>query len=157
MNPQVIRLFSAFYGTPENEVLNIQNKFYGHSFQNGKAIKIVALMDDKVLGFTSFSYWPYKKKGVLYNSFQVGNAMIHPDYRGKGIFPKLLKYVDDNFQNLGVDFLFAFPHITASYPSFMRSGYMNPFDLIWGIKMINPFAFLLSTELLRYGYSWYER
>lgn len=135
-------MFSEFYGTPETEVLNTQNKFYRHFFQERKAIKIVAMINEKVVGFSSFAYWPYKRNSVLYNSYQVGNAMIHPDYRGKGIFPKLLKYVDDHYENLGVDFLFAFPHITASYPSFMRSGYINPFDLVWGVKIINPFAFL---------------
>ena len=146
MNPQVVAMFSEFYGTPEKELLKTQNKFFGHPFQNTKVIKIVALMDETVLGFTSFSYWPYKKNGVLYNSYQVGNAMIHPDHRGQGIFPKLLKYVDDHHRDLGVDFLFAFPHLTASYPSFMRFGYINPFDLVWGIKLINPFAFVFNYK-----------
>ncbi|MEO9145216.1 MAG: GNAT family N-acetyltransferase [Ginsengibacter sp.] len=146
MNPQVVRMFNEFYGTPEKEVLSVQNKFYRHFFQETKAIKIVAVIDDKVVGFTSFAYWPYKRNSVIYNSYQVGNAMIHPDYRGKGIFPRLLKYIDDHNQNLGVDFLFAFPHITASYPSFIRSAYINPFDLVWGIKIINPFAFLCNYK-----------
>src|SRR6185437_16663376 len=125
-----------------------QSKFFGHHFQEKKAIKIVAMIDEKVVGFTSFSYWPYKKNGVLYNSFQVGNAMIHPDYRGKRIFPMLLKYVDDHHEELRVDFLFAFPHVTASYPSFMRFGYINPFDLVWGIKIINPFALLFNYKAI---------
>jgi hypothetical protein len=148
MGPQVIKMFSEFYGKPEADVLSIQNKFFNHPFQKNKVIKIVAMIDEKVIGFSSFSYWPYKKEGVLYNSYQVGNAMIHPDYRGKRIFPMLLKYVDDHHEKLGVDFLFAFPHITASYPSFMRFGYINPFDLIWGIKIINPLAFLFNYKAI---------
>jgi len=153
MNPQVIKMFSDFYGTPENEIKITQKKFFNHPYQENRLIKIVALMGDKVIGFTSFSYWPYRNKGVLYKSFQVGNAMIHPEYRGKRIFPMLLKYVDDNHKKLGVDFLFAFPHLTASFPSFMRFGYTNPFDLVWGIKIINPFAFLFNYKKIINNFS----
>jgi len=155
MNSQVIQMFSEFYGTPESEVLNTHNKFYGHFFQETKAIKIAAMINETVIGFASFAYWPYKRNGVLYSSYQVGNAMTHPDYRGKRIFPKLLNYIDDHHQNLGVDFLFAFPHITGSYASFMRYGYINPFDLVWGIKIINPFAFLANHKNILKRFSSY--
>lgn len=146
MNPQVITMFSDFYGKSQDEVSAVHLKFFGHSFQKERVIKLVALSGEKVLGFASFSYWPYKKDGVIYNSYQVGNAIIHPDHRGKGIFQKILKYVDDNQKNLNVDFLFAFPHISASFPSFMKFGYENPFDLAWRVKLINPFAFFFNPK-----------
>lgn len=146
MNPQVISMFSDFYGKSQNDVSTVHEKFFGHSFQKERVIKLVAVSGKKVLGFASFSYWPYEKDGVIYNSYQVGNAIIHPDHRGKGIFQKILKYVDDNHGKLNVDFLFAFPHISASYPSFMKFGYENPFDLIWRIKLVNPFAFFFNPK-----------
>lgn len=139
-------MFSDFYGKSQNEVSTVHEKFFGHSFQKERVIKLVAVSGQEVLGFASFSYWPYKKDGVIYNSYQVGNAIIHPDHRGKGIFQKILKYVDDNQRKLNVDFLVAFPHISASFPSFMKFGYENPFDLAWRIKLINPFAFFFNPQ-----------
>jgi hypothetical protein len=146
-------MFSDFYGKPQEEVSTVHQNFFGHSFQKERAIKLVAIAGQNVLGFASFSYWPYKKNGVTYNSYQVGNAIIHPDYRGQGIFQKILKYVDDNHRKLNVDFLFAFPHISASYPSFMKFGYKNPFDLVWRIRLINPFAFLFNREKILQQFS----
>lgn len=146
MNSQTVQMFSDFYRTPAGEVMAVQKRFFEHPVQKDKVIRIVALKAEQVVGFVSFAYWPYAKNGIMYKSYQVGNAMIHPQYRGKGIFPMLLKYVDENFKQLGVDFLFAFPHLSASYPSFMRSGYINAFDMVWGVKVINPFSFLKNPD-----------
>lgn len=146
MNSQAVQMFSDFYGTPAAEVMAVQKRFFEHPFQKDRVIRIAALKGEQVVGFVSFAYWPYTKNGTTYKSYQVGNAMIHPQYRGNGIFPMLLKYVDDHCKQLGVDFLFAFPHLSASYPSFMRSGYVNAFDMVWGVRIINPFAFLKNPE-----------
>ena len=148
MRPQVSALFSAQYGTELSVVEKTQEGFYGHSFQREKSIRIVALDGTKVIGFQSLFYWPYQKDGVNYNSLQSGNSLVHPEYRGKGIFQTLLQFLDDYNKDLKIDFLVGFP-VEASFKSFLKNKWSNPFDLVWQMKIINPFGFLFSLTCIR--------
>lgn len=145
MQPQVTKLFSVQYGTSEEVVAKTHAQFYEHSFQKDKCIRLVALDGEKVIGFQSLFYWPYKKNGKIYNTFQSGNSIVHPEYRGKGIFQKLLHYLDEYNQDLQLDFLMGFP-VQASYGSFMKCKWSNPLNIVWHVKIINPFGFLFSLN-----------
>jgi hypothetical protein len=139
MKPQVVKLFSIQYGRPEEEVSSTMEAFYNHAFQQTKCIRLVALEGDCVCGFQSLFYWPYQKNGKTYNSYQSGNSLVDPAYRGKGNFQKLLSYIDDNSSNLNIDFLMGFP-VEMSFGSFMKKKWSNPFNLTWHICFLNPFA-----------------
>ena len=145
MKPQVTKLFSVQYGTKEEEVANTHAHFYEHSFQKDKCIRLVALDGDIVIGFQSLFYWPYQKDGQVYNTFQSGNSIVHPEYRGKGIFQKLLNYLDAYNEDLKLDFLMGFP-VQASYGSFMKCKWSNPLNIVWHLKIINPLGFLFSLN-----------
>lgn len=146
MRPQVLKIFHNQYGTPESVVDKVHTGFYDHSFQKNKSLRIVALDGDKVIGFQSLFYWPYMQNGKLYNSMQSGNSIVHPDYRGQGIFQKLLNYIDENNEQLKIDFLMGFP-VEASFGSFLRNNWANPLDLVWYVKLLNPLAFLFSKNV----------
>jgi hypothetical protein len=143
MLPQVAAMFSAQYGVPADEFALLVQKFYEHPFQATKCIRVVALDGEKVAGFQSFFYWPYERNGKVFNSFQSGNSLVHPDYRGKGLFQKLLDYVEVHREELNIDFLMGFP-VEESYKSFIRNKWENPFDLHWFIRLVNPFSFLFG-------------
>ncbi len=145
MKPQVIKLFCSQYGTKEYEQESIMENFYEHPFQKEKGIRIVALDQDKVIGFQSLFYWPYQKDGLAYNTFQSGNSVVHPDYRGKGIFQKLLNYLDDYNKDLKIDFLMGFP-VQQSYGSFIKNKWANPLNLNWYLTIINPLGFIFSIN-----------
>jgi GNAT superfamily N-acetyltransferase len=145
MQPQVTRLFSLQYERNEEEVAVTMQQFYEHPFQQQKCIRLVAMEGDLVIGFQSLFYWPYERNGKVYNSFQSGNSLVHPGYRGKGIFQKLLKYLDDYNQDLQIDFLMGFP-VQMSYGSFMKNKWDNPLNIVWKLKIINPLAFLFSID-----------
>ena len=147
MQPQVLKLFSDQYGRAEQELFDIHTKFYDHSFQKNKCIRIVALDGDIITGFQSLFYWPYIKNDKIYRTFQSGNSIVHPSYRGKGIFQQLLNYLDNHNEDLKIDFLLGFP-VEASFGSFIRNNWTNPFNLSWYLKLINPLAFLFSKNRL---------
>jgi len=144
MQPQVNKLFSLQYGRTEEEVAYTMEKFYNHSFEKEKCIRIVSMDGDKVVGFQSLFFWPYSKNGKLYNSFQSGNSLVHPEYRGRGIFQNLLKYLDDYNKDLNIDFLMGFP-VEMSFKSFIKCKWSNPLDLTWHVRFLNPFSFLFHT------------
>ncbi len=145
MKPQIAELFSNQYGISTEDFSELMDRFYEHPFQKDKCIRIVALKGEKVVGFQSFFYWPYSFNGISYNSFQSGNSLVHPDYRGKGIFQKLLNYLDLRNTELKIDFLVGFP-VEASFKSFIKNKWLNPLNLVWYIKIINPLGFIFKLE-----------
>jgi GNAT superfamily N-acetyltransferase len=141
MKSQVIALFENQYATPPGYFTNLFDAFYFHPYQKNKCLLIVALDGETVAGFQSFFYWPYTLGDKKFNSFQSGNSLVHPDYRGKGIFQRLLAFVDQENKNLGLDFFVGFP-IQASIKNLLKDKWQNILNLTWFLKICNPFGFL---------------
>ncbi len=145
MKPQVAKLFCLQYGVNEDNFSKLIDNFYEHPFQKDKCIRIVAKEGKTIIGFQSFIYWPYEYNNKTYNSFQSGNSLVHPNHRGKGIFQKLLNYLDLHCKELEIDFLIGFP-IDASIGSLLRNNWQNIFNLQWYVKIWNPFSIFLPLN-----------
>lgn len=152
MIEQVSKMFENQYGIKASEFKKLMLDFYEHPFQKNKCIRVVANEGEKIIGFQSFFYWPYIKSGKTYNSFQSGNSLVHPDYRGKGIFQNLLKSIEETSRSSGVDFLLGFP-VEASYKSFIKTGWNNLLNLNWFVKIVNPLGFLFGDGKLQHYFS----
>ncbi len=147
MKSQIISLFENEYGIDRNNFENLMTKLYEHPIQKDKCIQLVALDDNLVVGFQSFFYWPYTYNNKSYKSLQSGNSIIHPNYRGRGIFQKLINYIFYQETSIDVDFLLGFP-VEESFKSFTKNKWINIFDLKWYVKVINPFGFLFNFKTL---------
>ncbi len=139
MRDQVVDLFCAEYGEDREEFALYFQKFYEEEFQKKKCLKVVALDGDIVAGFQSYFYWPFELNDLTYNSYQSGNSLVHVDYRGRGIFKKLLEFINSLIEEEQVSFLIGFP-VEASFNSFIRNGWENPFNLKWYVRLVNVFA-----------------
>lgn len=148
MKEQIAELFELEYKISGTEFSKFMSRLYEHPFQNNKCIKIVALDDKKVVGFQSFFYWPYTHNNRVFNSYQSGNSLVHPDYRGRRLFARMLNYIYENEIGKEIDFLMGFP-VQASYNSFIKNGWQNLFNLQWYIKPVNPFGFLFPVKKLQ--------
>jgi hypothetical protein len=146
MKPQVARLFSMQYGIKEEDFSELIGNFYEHTFQKDKCIRIIAMEGKTVIGFQSFFYWPYLLNGNVINSYQSGNSLVHPHHREKGVFQKLLNYVDEHKEKLAIDVLIGFP-IDQSVGSLIRNKWMNIFNLQWFVKSGNPLSILLPLNV----------
>lgn len=145
MKNQVIDLFVSEYKVDRADFSDYFEKFYHGNFQIKKSLMLVAIEEVKVVGFQTFFYWPYHKNNITYNSLQSGNSIIHVDYRGKGIFGKLLQYIDENKQALDVDFIVGFP-VDASFNSFIRKGWVNVVNLKWYVKKASLISVFLPLN-----------
>ncbi len=145
MKPQVAEMFSHQYGVSKREFSSLIENFYEHPFQKDKCIRIAAVEDKKVVGFQSFFYWPYEMNGRKFRSFQSGNSLVHPHYRNRGIFRKLLEYVDVHREEMGIDFLIGFP-IDVSKNSLLGNGWKNILDLDWYVCPSSIFSFVSRHE-----------
>jgi hypothetical protein len=141
---EVIGLFVEEYDVKFNDYKRLFIKFFEHPFQKNKCIRIIAIDGSgQLLGFQSFFYWPYTKAGKLYTVYQSGSSIVSKQARGKGVFQKMLNYIDTVKDKYSIDFLVGFP-VEASYKSFMSNGWNNPFNLQWFMKVKNPLGFLFS-------------
>jgi len=146
MRPQVVALFDMEYATGTTQFDTLFGLFYEQEFQRKECIRIVALEGERVAGFQSFFYWPVVINGREVRSYQSGNSLVHPDFRGKGLFGKMLNYIHEPESGFDAELLIGFP-VEASYNSFMRNGWKNPFNLQWYIKPMNPvLSFFSSPE-----------
>ncbi|MFN5621625.1 MAG: GNAT family N-acetyltransferase [Flavobacteriales bacterium] len=156
MRPQVVRLFDMEYSTGESEFDRLFGSFYEHPFQREMCIRIVAVDGERVAGFQSFFYWPVMLRGRHVQAYQSGNSLVHPDYRGKGLFGKMLNYIHEPGSGFNCELLIGFP-VEASYNSFMRNGWLNPFNLQWYIKPMNPLLSFLSNPEKQLQRAWGNR
>jgi len=138
MKMQVIDMTCNHYGYKKEDYIKKFTNFYENEFQKD-AIKVVVLEGKKVTGFMGFSYYPYQLNGQSIRSFQAGNVIVHPDYRGKGIFFKMVTLLNEKYKEKNIDLLLGFP-VTAAYNTYIRNGWENLFNLQWFIKI----NFLLS-------------
>jgi GNAT superfamily N-acetyltransferase len=146
MHSQVIDLFEMEYGTDRFDISMFMENLYDTEFQKDRSIRLVALSGQKVVGFQSFFLWPYERNGVVYNSYQSGNSIVHPDFRGRGIFQALLNYIFTN--NLKeIDFFIGFP-VEASCRSFLKCNWKSILDLQWYVNVVNPFFLLYRKKRL---------
>ncbi|MGZ4037864.1 MAG: N-acetyltransferase family protein, partial [Bacteroidia bacterium] len=152
MREQVIQLFVSEYKVDAASFRELFESFYFHPFQKNKCILIAAVDDKTVAGFQSFFFWPYADGKRTYASFQSGNSLIHPDYRGKGLFNQMLAYIEAEKNKAGIDFLMGFP-VEASKKNFLKDGWTNLFDLKWFVKTCNPFGFFNSGLSSHKGFS----
>jgi GNAT superfamily N-acetyltransferase len=156
MRPQVVALFDMEYATGAAQFDTLLGQFYEQEFQRERCIRIVAIDGDRVAGFQSFFYWPVVIGGKEVQSYQSGNSLVHPDYRGKGLFGKMLNYIHEPGSGFNAELLIGFP-VEASYNSFIRNGWKNPFNLQWYIKPLNPVLSFFSNPEKQLRKAWGER
>jgi hypothetical protein len=144
MKDQVVDMFCEQYGNTREQFSDYFDKFY-EGFQKNKAIRLVILQEKQVAGFVSFSYWPYRVNGRTFHSYQCGNVIISKDFRGQGLYNKLLDDFNQRAARYGIDFVVGFP-IKQIVKLYLRSGWKNPFNLCWHVKVVNPIGFLLPAS-----------
>lgn len=142
---QVIDLFVKEYGVDKEEFNTLFERFYFHPFQKNNCLLIVALDGEIVAGFQSFFFWPYHFEGKTFNSFQSGNSLVNPAYRGQGLFNKMLAFINQENETRQIDFLMGFP-VEASLRNFIKDKWSNILDLRWHIKFCNPLGFSGSLK-----------
>ncbi|UKN02815.1 GNAT family N-acetyltransferase [Paracrocinitomix mangrovi] len=150
MLDQVTKMFCEQYDFKAEEFQLYFKNFYETPYQQDKCVRYAAVEGDKLAGFQSFFYWPYKLNEQVFNSFQSGNSLVNPEFRGQGIFGKLLNAIHEDEFRQGIDFLMGFP-VQASYNSFLRAGWNNVLDLQWYVKPLGPVSIIRSIKEVKLG------
>ena len=86
---------------------------------SGKCTVMCAFDGDKVVGVNGFLPMDYEYKGEVFHTVQSCDTAVNPDYRGQGIFTKMIAEAQNHFKNEGFDALVGFPN-QNSYHGFTK-------------------------------------
>lgn len=107
-----------------------ENPFYIDT----KPLIFIAEIDNKIVGSVSLIPSPLEvvenQERCLLNSCLVCKAMVHPEYRGRGIFSTLLKNAKHFTRKEGYDLLITFSNNSYSYQSFLHAGFFYVSEIV---------------------------
>jgi len=146
MREQLVQMVCGEYHLEKELYGSFIQKFYEHTYQREKSLRIVALDGQKVIGFQTFFYWPFLLDGKLINSYQSGNSIVDINYRGRGVFSRLLNYLDEIKKVNQIDLLVGFPS-SVSLNSFIRNRWANVLNLDWYTKILNPISIIRKFDM----------
>lgn len=97
---------------------------------------IGAFDGEKLIGINTFMLMKYTYNNEYYYGLQSGNSAIDPNYRGKGIFTKMMKYAEDYYSSKNYQFMLGFPN-RNSHPAFTKMGWTDAASLHYLILQLN--------------------
>lgn len=86
---------------------------------SGKCTVMCAFDEDKVVGINGFLPMDYEYKGTILHVVQSCDTAVDPNYRGQGIFTKMIAKAQEYFKDEGFDAVVGFPN-QNSYPGFTK-------------------------------------
>lgn len=104
----------------------------------GAPVVVVAEDAGRIVG--QHALWPnrFRAGSETVSGAQSIDAMVHPDYRGQGMFTRLGKEAMGAAADRGIEVLVAFP-VAASLPGFIRSlGWQHVGDLTRSVRPLRP-------------------
>ncbi|MBU3144786.1 GNAT family N-acetyltransferase [Clostridium sp. CF012] len=100
-----------------------------------------------LIGANSFFESKFKQNNKIYNAVQSGDTMVHMDYRGKGLFKKIIQFAFVDLKNYGVDFIFGFAN-NNSHPGFVKLGFETLYKVNNYLKILN-YELIIQKKLSR--------
>jgi len=102
---------------------------------------------EKLVGINAFMPFVYSFNGKEYRAVQSCISGVLNDYRGKGIWSKIIAFAMDYFKNeTDYDFAFGFPNINNSYHGFVKFGWTTVCDMD-NYVLINNGAELMRKKI----------
>jgi len=116
--PEIINLIHL--GLSEK---NTEDSFLWKHYENpfGKSLGLLAFDQKKIVGVRMFMFWEFKKEGTVVKAIRPVDTIIHPSYRGKGLFKDLTMTGLTKFKDK-YDLVFNTPN-KNSLPGYIKMGW----------------------------------
>ena len=114
---QQVKLFDETFNT--NSTVKGWKRKHIDNPLSGKCTVMCAFDGDKVVGVNGFLPMDYEYKGQVIHTVQSCDTAVNPNYRGQGIFTKMIANAQDHFKNEGFDAVVGFPN-QNSYHGFTK-------------------------------------
>ena len=103
-----------------------------------RPIIVCAVESGKVISFNSWIKWLFTWEGETFVGYQSGESATDYNYRGMGIWRRLIKFGEDIARQRGyIDFLFGFPN-NNSFGILLKAGYLHAGTYSKKLRFINP-------------------
>ena len=119
----------------------------------GKSLILVAVKEEKIVGHEALWYMPLSVDGINQLSYQSVDSMVHPDYRGRGIFNNLIARSMEVCSTLTCPIIFGFPN-RSSYKIYTKFGWLSGSSFHRFIKILNwqdVFNSRITTKYLKWA------
>ena len=150
-----VKAFRAAFHSPlsEQAVYDMwEKKHYANPL--GDSLAFGAYADGLLVGMNSFMPVDYLYKGETLHLLQSCESGVIPEYQGKGIWSKLMKFAMNYIRNnTSYKAVIGFPNYRNSYPGFKKMGWMTLTNMNNYLMVNNPTAFskiLSSNKLIQY-------
>lgn len=121
-------------------------KWRFESIGRKKPLIVCAKHEGRIVSFNSWIPWEFFYKDHIYIGYQSGESATHFDYRGKGIFKRVIKFADQIAQEQGIDFFFGFPN-SISYGAFIKSDYYPIETYFFSVRLQSPFKKFIESAI----------
>ena len=110
--------------------IHMENPFYTKT----RPLIFIAETENRIVGSVSLIPSPLqvmanKEQGLL-DACLLCKAMVHPEYRGRGIFSSLLRHAIEHAKGDGYDLIMTFSNNAYSYQGFIHEGFQYVTDII---------------------------
>jgi GNAT superfamily N-acetyltransferase len=133
---KIIDLLSLVFPNSNHTVDSFKWKHIENPY--GPSIITYALHNNKVIGVRPLWKCNLIYNGAMYSGYQPCDTVVHPDYRGKGIFTKMTIQALNFAVDAGADIIFNFPN-NQSAPGYKKLGWTQLDNLNRYILPINIF------------------
>jgi len=119
----VMRLIAACYG---EQALDREQWLHNHfGLANAPNGMMLADVDGIVVGMQPMECYPFLLCGEAISGAVLTGVMVHPDWRRRGLFLRLLKACETRAWELGASFVTTMPN-ERSRLGFLKRGYIEP-------------------------------
>ena len=122
------------------EIRRDKNWFEWKNFKNpfGNSIIMVSEKENgEIVGSRIFWAWKFKVRSSIILAYQPIDTVVHPDYRGKGLFRRMTILALKKAVEKGAKVIFNFPNMN-SLPGNLKLGWNYLGKLEWYVKIFNP-------------------
>ncbi len=148
MLDQISKLHANWRGDSSYNIrVQIEQRFFD-KYSSDLSYIVVALEGNRVVGTQTYTKWPYRFGSRIFRSVQSGLTLVDKEYRGRGIFQRMLEYGDEVLQDNCVDFVTGFP-VDESYRGFIKNGWLflgSPILYLRPINILNLRAFFSRKD-----------
>ena len=138
MVPGMVEMFLFEYGGDRYQIeAKVRHRFDSEAVRLREGINLLGLAGERVVAMQAFTPWPYCRPGQPYSSLQSGNSLVHPDFRGRRIFLRMLAEGNRIASAKGMDFFMGFPG-EESYGAFIRDKWIDLGRLRFWTRPVNP-------------------
>lgn len=128
--------------TPDVNAQTMEHRFFD-GFSRDRSWVIVARHNNRIVGMQTYTYWPYVCETKSFYSVQSGMTLVHPEYRGQGVFSRMLELGDEILRDARVEFAMGFPGV-MSFGGFIKDHWHHVMTQVAMVRVIRPFAMIGS-------------